>query len=459
MLNPAVLLADDVIADLRRREFARLDAARVAYLDYAGAALYADSQIASHAARLGGLVLGNPHSEHDASLASTEIIERARKHVRRFFDAGDEYVVCFTANASAAIKLVAEAYPFGADAPLVLTADNHNSVNGMREYARRAGAAVEYLPLNASLRLDSPERRLAEAGPAFGPRGNRSAPLFAFPAQSNFSGVQHALSLIYTAQSLGYRVLLDAAAFVAAHPLSLRTHPADFVAISFYKMFGYPTGVGALLARRDALASLRRPWFAGGTIDYASVQLQRHQMRPLHEAYEDGTPNFLDIAAIEDGLALIDAVGLARIAGHTSELAQVLIDGLTALRHSTGEALARVYGVGDDRGATVTFNVLDREGRPVPFGLVEHRANGARVQLRGGCFCNPGAAEAAFGFDARQMAGCLDALGADFSIPRLQQCVGRDVAVGAVRASIGLANNRRDIERCLDVVASFGTRA
>jgi selenocysteine lyase/cysteine desulfurase len=75
--------------------------------------------------------------------------------------------------------------------------------------------------------------------------------------------------------------------------------------------------------------------------------------------------------------------------------------------------------------------------------------------LRGGCFCNPGAAEAAFSFDADRMARCLDSLGSGFSIPRLQRCLGPGVAVGAVRASVGLANNRRDIRRALDAVASF----
>jgi selenocysteine lyase/cysteine desulfurase len=442
-------LTDPLMAVLRQQEFARLDAEGVAYLDYGGAALYADSQVAAHAARLGRAVLGNPHSENGSSLASTAIINRVRTRVLRFFDAGDDYLVCFTANASAAIKLVAEAYPFGPDAPCVLAADNHNSVNGIREYARRAGAPVHYLPVRDDLSLDDPERRLAIA--------SHGHPLFAFPAQSNFSGLHHPLSLIDTAHALGYRVLLDAAAFVPAHALSLRAHPADFVALSFYKMFGYPTGVGALIARRDALAMLRRPWFAGGTVDYASVQLERHQLRPMHEAFEDGTPNFLDLAAIEDGLSFIERIGLGRIAAHTADLARTLVDGLTALRHATGEPLARVYGLGGERGAAIAFNVLDRNGRPVPYGLVEHRANGAGVHLRGGCFCNPGAAEAAFGFDAARMTHCLDALGRDFSIPRLHRCIGPDVAVGAVRASIGLANDRRDIARCLDVVASFAT--
>jgi len=455
MLRHAVAVADSFIADLRQREFARLDAENVAYLDYAGAALYADSQISRHAARLGRLVLGNPHSEHGSSLATTAVIDRVRRRVLRHFDAGDDYVVCLTANASAAIKLVAEAYPFGPTTPFVLAADNHNSVNGIREYARRGGACVHHLLLADDLQLDDPEALLADFAAGAGRAFRSGRPLLAFPAQSNFSGILHPLSLVKVAQSAGYRVLLDAAAFVPSHPLSLREHPADFVAISFYKMFGYPTGVGALLARHDALATLRRPWFSGGTVDYASVQLERHQLRPSYAAFEDGTSNFLDLAAIEDGFAFVEHIGLARIEAHASELALALAEGLRGLRHRSGAPLVRLYGSGGPRGATVTFNVLDRDGRPVPFVRVERRANRAGVHLRGGCFCNPGAAEAAFGFDASAMARALDELGGDFSIPRLQQCMGPDVAVGAVRASLGVANNRRDVERCVEVIESF----
>jgi selenocysteine lyase/cysteine desulfurase len=448
MLTQRAFGVDSFFADLRQREFARLDANGVAYLDYAGSGLYADAQVAAHRAMLGRSVFGNPHSEHASSQASTREIDAARRLVLQAFDAADDYVVCFTANATAAIKLVAEAYPFSGETPLVLTADNHNSVNGVREFARRAGADVHYLALRDDLRLDHPEARLSAAG---------GGGLFAFPAQSNFSGVHHPLSLVQTAQSLGYRVLLDAAAFVPAHRLSLRTCPADFVAVSFYKMFGYPTGVGALIARRDALASLARPWFAGGTIDYASVQLLRHQLRPLHEGFEDGTANFLDIAALASGIAFRDRIGLSRLTANVMELTGELIAGLQNLRHADGSAATRIYGPGnlDRRGATVAFNALDRDGRPVPFGLVEHRASGAGVLLRGGCFCNPGAAEAAFRFDATRVAACLDAAGASFTVPSLRRCLGPDVAVGAVRASLGVATNSRDVRRALDVVASF----
>ena len=95
--------------------------------------------------------------------------------------------------------------------------------------------------------------------------------MFAFPAQSNFSGAQHPLALIDEAQRAGWQVLLDAAAFVPTNALDLSQNKPDYVSI-FYKMFGYPTGVGALLVRKPALRLLQRPWFAGGTISMISVQ-------------------------------------------------------------------------------------------------------------------------------------------------------------------------------------------
>src|SRR6185436_2669316 len=259
MLKTVAAIGPASLAELREREFSRLDAHRQVYLDYTGSALYGESQLRAHQELLREGLFGNPHSEHGPSRASAAIIDAARQLVLGFFDADEStHDVIFTANASAAIKLVAESYPFTPRMACLLSADNHNSMNGLREYARRAGARVRYLPLDDELRLDAPQPIVAEEA-----RGEGG--LLAFPAQSNFSGVRHSLSLITLAKSLGYDVLLDAAAYVPGHAFSLHECPADFIALSFYKLFGYPTGLGALVARREALARLRRPWFAGGT--------------------------------------------------------------------------------------------------------------------------------------------------------------------------------------------------
>ncbi|HEV7572256.1 MAG TPA: aminotransferase class V-fold PLP-dependent enzyme [Thermoanaerobaculia bacterium] len=436
--------------ELRDREFSRLDAQHHVYLDYAGSALYGDSQLRAHHEILRDGIFGNPHSDSAPSRASTEVMDDARRRLLRFLDVDEStHDIIFTANTSAAIKLVAEAYPFSNERGCFLAADNHNSVNGIREYARRAGAPVRYLPLDPDLRLLDAELLLAEAS-------LHGEGLVAFPAQSNFSGVQHPLDLVTKARALGFDVLLDIAAYIPSRALSLRQCPADFAALSFYKLFGYPTGLGALVARRDALSRLRRPWFAGGTVMYASVAADAHLLRPRHEGFEDGTPDFLSIAALDAGFDLLEGVGMPRLTAHVSQLARDFVDDLRALRHANGPPLVRIYGPRDRNscGGAVAFNVCDRSGTPIPYSLVETRARRANVSLRGGCFCNPGASEAAFALEPTSIATCLANLGTNFTPERFAECT--DTAIGAVRASIGLANNSEDIHRAVDVVASFG---
>ena len=74
----------------------------------------------------------------------------------RYFRAPEsEYECIFTANASGALRLVGEAYPFGPAGRFLATSDNHNSVNGIREFARTKGARTAYVPLECpDLRVD-----------------------------------------------------------------------------------------------------------------------------------------------------------------------------------------------------------------------------------------------------------------------------------------------------------------
>ena len=329
-------------------------------------------------------------------------------------------------------------------------------MNGVRAYAERAGAAVHYLPLDDELRLHDVATHLTVLRAT-----HVGAGLVAFPAQSNFSGVQHPLALVGKARSLGYTVLLDAAVYVPTSPLSLRHTPADFVACSFYKLFGYPTGLGALVARRESLARLRRPWFAGGTVEYVSVQHSSHLMRAGADGFEDGTVNFLAFGAVVQGLDFLDEVGMPHIRRHTAALAERLVGGLRALAHRDGAPLVRVYGPRDryDSGGTIAFNVLDARGSVVPYDVVEERARHERISLRGGCFCNPGASEAAFGFIADRSAECIEETRragwnlAEFSARMRASAASH--AVGAVRASVGVPTNVADVDRLIGFVGEF----
>ena len=108
---------------------------------------------------------------------------------------------------------------------------------------------------------------------------------------------------------------MDCAAFAPSNRLDLSIWHPDFVPLSFYKIFGFPTGVGCLLARKSPLAKLRRPWFAGGTCVFSSVLAadatgRGFYLAPGEARFEDGTINYLLLPAVEIGLRYMSPLGL-----------------------------------------------------------------------------------------------------------------------------------------------------
>jgi selenocysteine lyase/cysteine desulfurase len=473
--------------DLRASEYRHLDVGGHVYLDYTGSGVPSDAQIRAHRARLREHCFGNPHSDSPTSKAATDLVERTRRAILAYFNASpEEYAVVFTPNATGACRLVGEAYRFGPRSRFVLTYDNHNSVNGIREYARARGAVTEYVPVTPpELRIDDDmvragldrprpglagaAGRMVLAGPApFARRATFSARrgrpgsasrrrhgprrgLFAFPAQSNFTGVRHPLRWVETAHERGYDVLLDVAAYVPTNRLDLSAVHPDFVPVSWYKVFGYPTGVGCLIARWEVLARLRRPWFAGGTIEAVTVQGDWHRLADDETAFEDGTLNFLAIPDVEFGLSWISGIGIDLIHARVRCLTGWLLDRLGGLRHSGGGPVARIYGPTDtrDRGGTVAFNLLDPDGRVVDERAVARDSAAAGISLRTGCFCNPGAGEGAFDIRKPSVIGSIR-LG-HRTLDEYLELLGLPSG-GAIRVSLGLASNVTDVERFLTFV-------
>lgn len=441
--NYPTYAATSLLDTLRSSEYARLDQLGHIYLDYTGGSLYATSQLQQHMDLLSNGVYGNPHSTNPSSQAATRLTESARAAVLAYFNASpQEYTVIFTPNCSGALKLLGESYPFSPSGAYLLTFDNHNSVNGIREFAHTKGASVTYSPITTpELRLD--DAALTAQLDAINP-GSHS--LFAFPAQSNFSGVQHDLGWIKYAHAHGWDVLLDAAAFVPTNRLDLSQYHPDFVVLSFYKIFGYPTGVGALIARRETLTKLRRPWFAGGTISLATVGEPSHFLHKGSEAFEDGTIDYLNLPGVEIGLKHIENVGIDLVHKRVVNLTSWLLDQMTALRHSNGIPIIQVYGPTtiDRRGGTISCSFHNPNGEIIKYAQVETLANARNISLRTGCFCNPGAGEVAFGVNAGSLRQALSNR-QPRTMDELANILGQEL--GAVRISVGIASNFADAYR------------
>ena len=439
---------DRTFEQLRRDEFSRLDEQGQVYLDYTGGGLHGATQIIRHMGRLLSGVHGNPHSVNPTSSVSTELVEEARAKVLDFFNATEDYLCIFTANATGALKLVGESYPFAGDTTFLLTADNHNSVNGIREYALGRGATFQYAPLRHDLTADE-----ARLNGLLRQRGSGGG-LFAFPAQSNVSGVRHPLSLVGKAQRLGWDVLLDAAAFVPTSPLDLQKVKPQFVSMSFYKMFGYPTGLGALLVRKDAFHKLAKRWYAGGNITLSSVGAADRFLHDDHQRFEDGTVNYLDIPAITEGLRFLEGIGMERIKDRIDGLALHLFGRMSRLRHANGQPLVRFLGPNRHKqcGGTIAFNLFTAEGQPIPFQAIEDAAGAKRISLRTGCFCNPGIDEANHGISDEVLKGYFAGRENGDYFDFMDHS---GIQRGAVRISVGIATNRKDIEKFMAFLAGF----
>jgi molybdenum cofactor sulfurtransferase len=431
----------DFFTELRQREYNILDMQGQTYLDFTGGNLYPRSLVLKHQELLLNHVLGNPHSTNPTSQKATQLVEETRQRVLEFFRAGKDYTCIFTQNASAAMKIVGESYPFGPSSALLMLADNHNSVNGIREFCRKSGGRTTYVPVNyEDLQINEDllrEKLLENSG------GENS--LFAFPGQSNVSGVKHPLEWIARAQEMGYDVLLDAAALVPSTRLDLSFWKPDFVSVSFYKIFGYPTGIGCLLVNKRVFEKLRKPWFAGGTVTLVSVVSQDRFLAGGHERFEDGTINYNNIPAVKIGLDFIDETGMERIQARVSELIISLANRLRQLKHDNGMPLVKIFGPEDfsRRGGNIILNFFDPDGEKHGFEEVENLANQEKISIRSGCFCNPGideinnclsTSEIANYFTSRDHGNYQDMI----------RFLGK--MRGATRISVGLASSEKDLD-------------
>ena len=436
-----------VSSELRDAEYGRLDAQGQVYLDYTGGGLFAESQLSDHLDLLRRTVLGNPHSVNPTSAAAGELLERARKAVLRYFNAPAEYRVIFTPNATGALKLVGEAYPFDAHSRLLLTSDNHNSVNGLREFARASGAATTYVPSTApSLRVDEGDLkahlRVADEAAEQSVRLPGAVELLRRPAPARVDrdGAGRRLG-----RARGLRGLR---AVEPARPRRVAAGLRPDLALQAARL---PDRRG-LPARSRA-----RPRAAPSPLVRRRHHRNRQRQGDWHvpadgeAAFEDGTVNYLALPAVELGLRYLEGIGIETVHSRVRCLTAWLLDELAALRHANGSPVVQIYGprTTDRRGGTIAFNFLRPDGRPVDIGIVDERAADVGISLRTGCFCNPGAAEHAFRIPRQALLRRAESPAADHI---------RELGVesgGAVRVSLGLATTFRDVYRFMRFASSF----
>lgn len=252
-------------------------------MDHAGATQYAEEQIQKVHTNLISNVYCNPHT---SKLTEDHIDQVRYKILHWFHTTSDEYSVIFTSGATASLKILAEAFDFvDSSSPsscgyFSYLRDNHTSVLGMREIVNTKNISC----------IEREQFMCGKFCESFSNNGNS---LLVYPAQCNFNGFKYPLSAIsqfqtatgMTIEQSNRYVCLDAAAFVSTNSLDLSEWHPDFVCISIYKIFGYPTGLGGLIVSRRGERVLKKSYYGGGTVKISlSNRSGWHRKRDLiHE--------------------------------------------------------------------------------------------------------------------------------------------------------------------------------
>ncbi|ORZ06286.1 pyridoxal phosphate-dependent transferase [Lobosporangium transversale] len=448
------------IDTIRKEQYPQLKDA--IYLDHAGATLPAHHLLQKFTADLTSNLYANPHSKSPSSQASSTRVESARQKILEHFKASihGEWDVIFTANASAGIKLVGEAFPWtrrqsstatsanASPSKLTILREAHTSLVGLRGLADDEGGSIDIETVTedqleerlfsvSSIKShgqsnDSTESHHPSPPPSPGISASTSNTssdgnaevknaeptynLFTYPAQCNFGGRRFPLSWTrrikdcFDTRTIKNLVLLDAASYVMTSELDLSDYSAspDFVVVSFYKMFGFPTGLGAVIVKTELAPKLRKRYFGGGTVSaIASDEPWQVYRSSLHGRFEDGTLNFLDIVALDLAFESIKEIygSYSNISPHVTALHQFLYKSMKALKHYNGAPLCDIYIEGEKQSETpekqlvgnpemygpiINFNLKRSNGNWVGYGDVERLASMKNIHVRTGGFCNPG---------------------------------------------------------------------
>ena len=298
---------------------------------------------------------------HTLAAEATEEFEQARATVAGFLGAAPDELV-WTSNATEAINLVAyaignasagrggaaaERFRIGpGDELLVTELEHHANLVPWQELAARTGATLRFIPVDdaGALVLDELDALLTER-----------TRLVAFSHVSNVLGtIQPVDRIVARAREVGALTLLDACQSAPHLPVDVRALGVDFAAVSGHKMLG-PTGIGALVGRRELLEALP-PFLTGGSM-ITTVTMEASEYLPPPHRFEAGTQRISQAIGLAAAVRWLEAIGMDRVAAHEAELGRRLVDGLARIDG------VRILGPGaDDDVARVGLAAIDVPG-------------------------------------------------------------------------------------------------
>ena len=303
---------------------------------------------------------------HVLSERATDSYEGARDEVMRFVNAPDRRGVVFVRGATEALNLVAAAYVeprlSAGDEIVITTMEHHSNIVPWQLLAERHSAIVRVIPIDDDGTLD-----LTAALEMIGPKTK----FVSVNHVSNSLGtINPVREIVVAAHAHGVRVMLDGAQATPHGNVDVQALDCDFYAFSAHKVYG-PTGMGALIAKVDALEEMQ-PYQSGGDM-IKRVTFEETSFNDLPYKFEAGTPNIAGAIGLGAALKFVSSVGVDAIVAHET----TLIERAHELAGTTNGL--RIVGQSPNKCAVFSFafddihphdvgTILDTEGIAVRAG-------------------------------------------------------------------------------------------
>jgi cysteine desulfurase / selenocysteine lyase len=275
---------------------------------------------------------------------ATLAYEQAHERVAHFIHADWEEVI-FTKNTTEALNLVAYAWGLQhlreGDEIVLTQLEHHSNIVPWQQIARRTGAVVRYIRIDAHGRLD-----MEHAATLIGPRTK----MVSVTHVSNVLGtVNPVAELGNMAHAQGALLCVDGAQSIPHMAVDVGALDCDFFAFSGHKMLG-PTGIGGLYGKRRILEHME-PFLCGGDM-ISEVTFEGASWNDLPWKFEAGTPPIAPGIGLAAAVEYLEDLGMEAVQAHEHLLVGYAME---QLRQAPDIEL---YGPeAEARGGVISFNI------------------------------------------------------------------------------------------------------
>lgn len=336
---------------------------------------------------------------YDFSQRKTAEFEEARANVAKFIGAPAPFNIVFTRNATEGINLVAQTWGranLKQDDEIILTEmEHHANLVPWHMLRDEIGIVIKYIPV-----ADNGELLDDKILSLLSPRTK----LLSCTQVSNVLGTINNINKIKTILSVfnpEIKLMVDGSQAVVHKTVNMVQLDVDFYVFTGHKIYG-PTGVGVLYGKKDLLDTM--PPYQGGGDMIEKVTLGGTTYAAAPSRFEAGTPAIAEVIGLGAAIDYVTSIGMENIAAWEHELLIYATEKLSSIEGLT------IIGTAEDKAGIISFTM---DGCPPADVAMILDQMGVAVRTGHHC-CQP--------------------LMARFGIE------------GSIRASLGLYNDKNDID-------------